>query len=199
MAEFQTAFDATMGNEGGYANDPDDTGGETYQGISRSWYPAWPGWLIIDGFKAVAGQPNPYFLKIVSNHQSLKTLAQDFYKGEYWDPLRCGEIESQSIASEIFDTAINMGRSWAVGFLQRGLNALNKNEAIYGDIDLDKQIGPETLRALKECLSHNSEILLLKIMNGLQLTRYIEIMTDDPTQERFARGWIEHRINIGKI
>jgi type VI secretion system secreted protein VgrG len=38
---FLKAFNTTMTFEGGYANDPDDAGGETYMGISRRYHPDW--------------------------------------------------------------------------------------------------------------------------------------------------------------
>ena len=39
MADFNDAFDETMGHEGGYVNDSNDAGGETYRGISRRFNP----------------------------------------------------------------------------------------------------------------------------------------------------------------
>ncbi|RYD50653.1 MAG: hypothetical protein EOP52_13405, partial [Sphingobacteriales bacterium] len=36
MADFLTAYKRTAVAEGGYANDPDDLGGETYKGIARN-------------------------------------------------------------------------------------------------------------------------------------------------------------------
>ena len=35
MANFHIGHSVTMGNEGGYANNPADRGGETWMGISR--------------------------------------------------------------------------------------------------------------------------------------------------------------------
>jgi hypothetical protein len=32
---------------------------------------------------------------------------------------------------------------------------------------------------------------LLKLMNLMQANTYVEIMRRDPTQERFARGWLD--------
>ena len=37
--DFETAFHALIGNEGGYANNPADPGGETKYGISKRAYP----------------------------------------------------------------------------------------------------------------------------------------------------------------
>ena len=43
MANFDEAFALTMKSEGGYANNPNDTGGETYKGVSRKNHPKWNG------------------------------------------------------------------------------------------------------------------------------------------------------------
>ena len=49
---FSQAFAATMQHEGGYANVQGDKGGETYMGISRVYWPSWPGWPVIDDWRA---------------------------------------------------------------------------------------------------------------------------------------------------
>jgi len=36
MANFEQSYAITMGHEGGYDNDPDDVGGETYKGVSEN-------------------------------------------------------------------------------------------------------------------------------------------------------------------
>lgn len=51
MANFKIALDKVLSREGGYINDPDDKGGETYKGISRKYNPDWKGWRIIDNTK----------------------------------------------------------------------------------------------------------------------------------------------------
>ena len=48
MADFNKAYKATMGHEGGYVDDPADKGGETYKGIARRYNPGWGGWKQID-------------------------------------------------------------------------------------------------------------------------------------------------------
>ena len=198
MADFQTTLNRTLKHEGGYANIPGDNGGETYRGISRRWHSGWPGWQIIDGFKTLAGKPNPNFLSLLSQNEPLDGTVSGFYRGEYWIPLYCEQIDSQAVVNELFDTAVLMGKKWAVTFLQSGLNALNKNQSSYPDIEVDGKMGPTTLQTTKDCLSNNDESLLVKIQDGLQLARFIKLMDNDPSQEQFARGWIEHRINIGK-
>lgn len=45
---FLKSYDILIKHEGGYVNDPDDKGGETYKGIARKFNPDWKGWKIID-------------------------------------------------------------------------------------------------------------------------------------------------------
>ena len=197
MANFQEALDRTLKHEGGYGDIPDDKGGETYRGISRRWYPDWPGWLIIDDLKSSHSEAT--FKAALSRSEALALSVPEFYEQEYWQPLHCEEIESQAVANELYDTAVNMSKKWATRFMQRALNSLNKNQAFYPDIKVDGKIGATTLRTLKDCLSVNGEILVVKIMDSLQAARYVNLMDKDPTQEVFARGWLTHRINIGKV
>jgi lysozyme family protein len=51
MSDFNTAYNLTMGIEGGYANDPNDHGGQTWKGIAQKMHPQWAGWLIIEAAK----------------------------------------------------------------------------------------------------------------------------------------------------
>lgn len=51
MANFGDAFKKLSIKEGGYVNDKDDAGGETYRGISRKYNPTWQGWNMIDQYK----------------------------------------------------------------------------------------------------------------------------------------------------
>ncbi|KKK46716.1 hypothetical protein LCGC14_3162480, partial [marine sediment metagenome] len=38
MALFTEAYEITLQHEGGYSNDSDDVGGETYKGVSRRYH-----------------------------------------------------------------------------------------------------------------------------------------------------------------
>ena len=51
MANFDIEFEKLILAEGGYVNDHDDAGGETYLGISRKNNPNWSGWKLIDSIK----------------------------------------------------------------------------------------------------------------------------------------------------
>ena len=51
MATFEDAYKKVVKVEGSYVCDSDDSGGETYKGISRRYNPKWEGWPIIDNYK----------------------------------------------------------------------------------------------------------------------------------------------------
>lgn len=55
MANFNEEFKKVILVEGGYVNDPDDAGGETYLGISRRYNPNSKIWNIIDNVKKQYG------------------------------------------------------------------------------------------------------------------------------------------------
>jgi lysozyme family protein len=188
MANFDTAFNITLYHEGKYSNDPADAGGETFMGISRVYHPEWNGWDQIDNIKK--SHPTD-FAVIIENDTTLYYLTKVFYKSSFWDLLKCDSINNQEITNELFDTAVNLGSHRAVIFLQEGLNLLNRNQRDYKDIIEDGKMGSTTLSTLNYYLKTTNAKFLLKIMNILQGYHYISYMRKSPTQERFARGWLE--------
>ena len=96
MDAFDAAFAVIVGEEGGYARDPADPGGETKFGISQRAYPALDiATLTLEDAKAI-------------------------YRRDYWERHRCGEMPWHW-ALAMFDAAINQGGGarWA----QRALSA----------------------------------------------------------------------------
>lgn len=190
MADYEGAFQRTTAHEGGYVHDPDDAGGETYKGISRRFNPSWGGWAIIDDLKRGTG-PGDDFSDALAGRLELQEAVRSFYRHHYWDKFWGDEIPSQEVAEELFDTGVNMGIHRAVGFLQEGLNLLNRNQTSYEDIMEDGRFGPGTLNALKAYLEMDEVSHLVKIMNILQGMHYIEYMRRRPSQEKYARGWLK--------
>ena len=191
MADFGKAYEKTLAFEGEYAFDPDDPGGETYRGIARRFNPGWEGWKTIDRTKRMAGFPEN-----LESIGPLQTAVRKFYKQHYWDRFQGDMIASQEIANELFDASVNLGVTRAVTFLQTGLNVLNRDQSLYPDVVEDGLCGPRTLEALTRYLQHDSVEYLLKVANILQGMHYIAIMKKSPTQEKYARGWLD-RIDIG--
>lgn len=92
--DFETAFEFIMKWEGGYVNNKKDPGGETKYGISKRSYPN------LD-------------IKNLTREDAKKIYLKDFWNGstadEYPKPLNI----------VIFDTAVNMGISRALKFLEK--------------------------------------------------------------------------------
>lgn len=120
MADFDKFYKKLSVAEGGYVNDPDDAGGETYRGISRRANPGWIGWKTIDQIKKE--HPNDYKSRLNSdNNAVLDKMAKTFYKDAYWDIFDCDDYNSQRVATQIADTAVNCGQSAAIKIAQRVL------------------------------------------------------------------------------
>ena len=100
------AFQVLMDNEGGYVNDPNDSGGVTKYGISKKAYPD----LDI---------PN-------------LTIAQamEIYRRDYWDRCKCDYIPD-ALSVAVFDFAVNSGVKTAIKKLQIALGV--KADGIIGN------------------------------------------------------------------
>lgn len=183
MADFLKAWAATSTFEGGYANDPDDSGGETYRGISRVHNPKWPGWHYVDEAKKLYNFPSN-----LKENVTVDGLVVQFYE-EIWDRLPC-KLLPQEMAEVVFDTAVNMGSGTAVRFLQEALNALNCNQAYWPDVKVDGGFGPKTAAALVFVMEDRGEAdLLAKVYSVIRGDYFLEIMKKKPSQEKFARSW----------
>lgn len=172
-------IDAVIEREGGYVNHSADRGGPTKYGITE----------------AVA-RANGYQGRM----QDLPRMqAVGIYKTLYWTRPRFDRIGDMSptIAAELFDTGINMGPAVAATFLQRALNALNRNGNDYADIIPDGKIGPGTIGALRAFLQVRGvagEAVMLKALEALQGERYLRLAEGRPQNEAFVFGWLANRI-----
>ena len=185
MVVFDEAFARTNQHEGGYVNDPDDRGGETYKGIARKFHPEWPGWKLIDTIKSF-----PDFKRQLDADQNLQNYVKEFYRVKFWLQIGGNSIPDQDIANEIYDIAVNMGVTTAVKYLQRSLNVLNCNGKHYADIAIDGTLGPKTSAAFQACLVKVGSKMLLNVINGFKMKHYLELMEKDPVNEKYV-GWFK--------
>lgn len=109
MADFKKAIEKILLSEGGYSHDPNDSGGETYKGISRKFWPDWSGWRLVDQHKA-----DTEFPKVLSKDVYLQDLVVSFYKKNFWDKIGGDFIDSQSVAGLLVDSAVNEGITPAI-------------------------------------------------------------------------------------
>lgn len=172
-------IDEVIEREGGYSDHPADRGGPTNWGVTQ----------------AVA-RANGYAGDM---RKMPRAVAETIYRKLYWEQPGYGfaaEI-APDVAAELFDTGVNMGPATATGFLQRALNALNRNQKDYPDLKVDRLIGPRTLGALGAFMALRGkagEGVLLKAVEALQGERYIALAESRPANEAFLYGWLANRI-----
>ena len=154
--------------EGGYVNDPSDSGGETNMGITLATARSY-------GYQGEM-KDLPY------------ETAYAIYKAMYWNPVRAFNMP-EKVAEEVVDTAVNMGVARAGKFLQRALNVLGTTK-----LTVDGQIGPATEGALKAYLAKRDEDTLIKALNCLQGSYYIKLAEDRTKDRKFVYGWLRNRV-----
>ena len=192
---FRKAFEKTLIHEGIYSNHPNDSGGETFRGITKRHHPDWEGWLIVDEIR-LKNVEN--FEEILKKNYHLLLLAEKFYYDNYWNTSnlnldKIGEIFPNT-ACQLFDIAVNMGPNTAGKILQRAINILNRDEKNYKNITVDGIIGPKTL----DILTNEFQIeraYLPKLIILLRAKRYIDIVENNESQEVFIRGWL-NRVSL---
>lgn len=169
MADFDIAFRITIGIEGKYSNNKKDPGGETMYGITKRVARKY-------GYKG-----------------KMKDLPLDFakniYKVGYWNILKLDKVSDQGIANELFDTSVNMGVGTSAKFLQRTLNALNREGKDWRDITVDGKIGPVTINILTKAIRKRRKNIY-KTLNILQGCKYISLAEKHETDEDFINGWL---------
>ena len=109
MADFQIAVALTLKNEGGYTDNPSDSGGATNMGIEQRDLPDIP-------------------IQSLTIAQAITYYAQNYWKLYY------SQIESQDIANKLFDLGVLFGVGTTVGILQKTL--IIPSDGVFGPATL---------------------------------------------------------------
>lgn len=155
----------TLKMEGGYANDPDDSGGETYRGITRRNNPSWIGWRIIDRVKPLhTGQ----------TIKAVDAFVPDFYFQKYFVAFGFNNFNNTKVALSCFDFAVNGGFSHAKlkQILQQKYGKNTATNAAY----------------YKAVNSVNADSLASDIIR-LRQEHYQEVIKNKPKNKKFETGW----------
>lgn len=123
MADFKTAFKKIIFTEGGYANDPDDAGGETYMGISRRAHPNAKIWKYVDAVTAKYKTAKEINAHLKDNAELNKEI-EAIYKSNYWNVFNLDNEKSQRLAMQIFDDAVNRGVNATKAVINRVRNEM---------------------------------------------------------------------------
>lgn len=122
MANFDTAYKKVIKAEGGYVNDPDDRGGETYLGVARNFHKNSIMWKYVDEVKAVnKGASNSKLTAELKKDSRIDEEVKKIYKTKYWDKVSGDKVRKQKVAEQMFDMAVNSGVPTAIKLMQRVL------------------------------------------------------------------------------
>ncbi len=180
MAAIDPALlEALLQREGGFVDHPDDRGGATNFGITES-------------VARASGWAGPM-------RQLPRAMARAIYTEKYWSRPGFDAVAAIAppVAAALFDIGVNMGPGMAGAFLQRSLNALNRQGRDWPDVPVDRVIGAATLAALRRLHHVRGDAgvaVLLKAINALKGARYIELAEGRAANESFLFGWLAERV-----
>lgn len=170
MAEFKHAFEKTIAHEGGYVNDPDDPGGETYKGVARKIHSKWLGWHTIDLLKRQSGFPAN-----LDTNEELQAEVENFYEIQFWNRISGSLIAEQAVANSIFDFAVNAGTSTSSVLAQA-----------VAETPADGVIGKNSVEAINRMDADH----FLAAFTVAKIARYVNIVKKRPTSRKYFFGWV---------
>jgi lysozyme family protein len=122
MSRFDECLKRILKHEGGYSNDPLDSGGRTNLGVTQRVWEEFVGHPVTEAdMKALTPQ------KVGS-----------MYKLKYWNPSYC-EVLPKGLDYVVFDFAVNAGTGRSVKTLQQAIGCV-----------ADGVIGPKTMAAIND-------------------------------------------------
>ncbi|NLM40406.1 MAG: secretion activating protein [Firmicutes bacterium] len=154
--KFMKAVEVVLRHEGGYVNDLNDPGGETKFGISKRSYPD------LD-------------IKNLTREQAI-----EIYYNDWWQRYGYGRLQDDTVATKVFDLAVNMGPATAHRLLQEALVFLGY------DIAVDGIIGPQTIGTANKADPER----LLQVLRWLAAHHYYRIAAQRTQSQAFLMGWL---------
>lgn len=165
--------------EGGYSNDPNDSGGETNHGIT-----------------VVVARDHGY-----TGHMVDLTVekAQEIYAESYIKKPKFDLVLalSPAVGTKLADIGVNAGPGRAARWLQQSLNDLSRGGRDYATVAADGNIGPRTIAAYEALAKRRGRIkaceLTLKLLDGYQAAHY-SALAKGVANSSFVVGWVDHRL-----
>lgn len=172
-ADINKALVVVFGHEGGLQCDPADPG---------NW----------SGGKVGYGRHGCTKFGIATNtypNLDIRNLtiakAAKLYERDFWNPLRLSEFESQALATEIFDTAVNCGVSTGGNMVIQLVNILGP-----AHYKLNGRPNAEMIEWINQYTRKKSNrTTFYKALNVLQGERYLAIIQHNPKMMKYSNSW----------
>jgi lysozyme family protein len=165
--------------EGGYVNDPNDSGGETNHGITV----------------AVArehGYTGP--MDSLPEEKARDIYADAYIRGPKFDQVLA---RSPAVGTKLADIGVNAGPGRAARWLQQSLNDLSRGGRDFAAVAVDGSIGPGTMAAYAALEQRRGRVkaceLTIKLLDGYQTAHYTALAKGSANSS-FLVGWIDNRI-----
>lgn len=172
--------------EKGYCNHPNDPGGATYNGVSLRFLKQTG--IDINGDGKIDIQD---ILTLYRNKDQAR-VDEIFHKAFWRDP-NLDRFNSLHIQTALYDANVNVGRTQAAKFLQRGLNFVAK-----ANLAVDGKIGPKTLACANETCLGKGLAVAIALLDARQ-NFHDSLVAKSPypdgrNYKPFAAGW-RNRVN----
>lgn len=151
----------------------DNEKGYTFFGIYEFAHPSWNGWNKVKAEIANSGSMAKASSKLYYDGVLLEVV-KEFYKKEFWDKMRLGEIKHQEVANELMVMAVNGGIPRAVKLAQKLIG-----------VTTDGVIGIKTIEALNKM----DETFFDSEYDKLEIEFYEGLVKEKPTFVKYLNGW----------
>lgn len=171
-AKFQKISKIILRHEGGYVNDPSDSGGATNKGI------AWNTWTAF-AQTDLGVAPTLENLKNISDAQ-----AEIIYRKRYWEPKGFCQLNNDRVGLMVYDWTITSGGA------SKEIQKLLVN-SYHQDIAIDGGMGPQTIQALNAV---SDQTALLNAITNIRKNYYTALAFQangaKTKNYKFLQGWL---------
>nr|DAE84752.1 MAG TPA: Lysozyme [Caudoviricetes sp.] len=176
---FTRSVSVVFGNEGGYSNHPNDSGGATMMGVTQSTL-------------------NTAYSRGIVSYNSVKMLTRDdayrIYKILYWDASHANTMP-WPLCMIYLDSAVHHGITRAIKLIQSTINS------ILGDsvLKVDGLLGPKTTKYLDLCTNDSTNInRFCRILLDTREDFFDSIVKSRPANKVFLKGWLNRTNRLRK-
>lgn len=180
MADFSISYRITEKNEGGYANNSADRGGETYKGVARNYWNIPEIWNHVDKTKAdILAQSGKISVRELNSRLAKNIPLQQnivrFYKYHFWDKYNLSDVNDQKVANRLYDMIVN-GGDGVVKYVIRPMLGVKAGTTLS---KLDIRV-----------INTIDSAVAIERLKDKMAQYYKNIAAKNPSQRQFLTGWL---------